>query len=103
MRLEENSAGFKRELAQSGPYGAGSARGLRASRKGGTYRSLRSRSTADDRRSLMASRSPPIETAAELPLPDILRLRIVRRWHLGRWLAAGIILALLALIGRAFA
>ncbi len=51
----------------------------------------------------MASRSQPVEAAPEILLPDISRLRIVRRWHLGRWLAAGFILALLALIGRAFA
>jgi polar amino acid transport system permease protein len=51
----------------------------------------------------MASRSQPFAEAAGIALPDILRLRIVRRFHWGRWLAAGIILTLLALIGRAFA
>ena len=51
----------------------------------------------------MASRSQPFAEAPGMALPDISRLRIVRRVHWGRWLAAGIILALLALIGRAFA
>jgi polar amino acid transport system permease protein len=51
----------------------------------------------------MASRSQPFAEAPGMALPDISRLRIVRRVHWGRWLAAGIILTLLALIGRAFA
>jgi len=44
-----------------------------------------------------------LDDAAGLALPDISGLRIVRRRHLGRWLAAAIILALLALVARAFA
>ncbi|MBV9973901.1 MAG: amino acid ABC transporter permease, partial [Hyphomicrobiales bacterium] len=49
----------------------------------------------------MPSSSEPLRAVAELP--DISRLRIVRRWHVGRWLAAAVILLLLALIARAFA
>jgi polar amino acid transport system permease protein len=51
----------------------------------------------------MASPSQILDDAAGFVLPDISGLRIVRRFHWGRWLAAAIILSLLALIARAFA
>jgi polar amino acid transport system permease protein len=51
----------------------------------------------------MTSPSQILDDAAVLDLPDISNLRIVRRWHVGRWLTAAIIVALLALIARAFA
>ncbi|MBV8449559.1 MAG: amino acid ABC transporter permease [Hyphomicrobiales bacterium] len=51
----------------------------------------------------MVSHPQSVDTAPDYPLPDISRLRIVRRWHVGRWLAAAVILLLLALIARAFA
>jgi polar amino acid transport system permease protein len=51
----------------------------------------------------MTSPSQILDDAARLDLPDISNLRIVRHWHFGRWLTAAIILALLALIARAFA
>jgi polar amino acid transport system permease protein len=51
----------------------------------------------------MTSRLQPFEDAAGLALPDISRLRIVRRFHWGRWLTAAIILGFLALVARAFA
>jgi polar amino acid transport system permease protein len=51
----------------------------------------------------MTSPSQVLDNTAGLDLPDISNLRIVRRWHVGRWLTAAIILALLALIARAFA
>lgn len=43
------------------------------------------------------------ETASPRTLEEVARLRIVPHRHYGRWVSAAVILALLALIGRAFA
>jgi polar amino acid transport system permease protein len=51
----------------------------------------------------MTSPSQALDHMAGVALPDISGLRIVKRLHWGRWLAAAIILALVALIVRAFA
>ena len=51
----------------------------------------------------MTSPSQILDDAAGPGLPDIANLRIVRRWHWGRWITAAVIVALLGLIARAFA
>ncbi|MFI5015959.1 MAG: amino acid ABC transporter permease [Hyphomicrobiales bacterium] len=51
----------------------------------------------------MTSPSQSLDDGAGLVLPDISGLRIVGRFHWGRWLTAAIMLCLLALIARAFA
>src|SRR5882757_2089249 len=51
----------------------------------------------------MTSTSRSLDERAGLALPDISGLRIVRRSHWGRWLAAAVIFALAGLVIRAFA
>ncbi|SDR39863.1 amino acid ABC transporter membrane protein, PAAT family [Rhizobiales bacterium GAS191] len=51
----------------------------------------------------MTSPSQTLDHMAGVALPDISGLRIVRRLHWGRWLAAAVILALVGLVIRAFA